>query len=66
MIERPKVGQVWQYKGLQREVVCVEDKKPYLFTDDTIVTWRRPGCEKETTVWLPYWRDWRNKAHLVW
>lgn len=63
MIELPKVGQVWQRDKLRREIVSVEKRSEY--KNDYYVTWRRPGYEKTYTTWLKYWRQWRNKAALV-
>jgi len=63
MIEIPKIGQVWIRDGLKREIVDVKFYGRHC--KDYDVTWKRPGSEKLTTVWLRNWKTWRNKASMV-
>ena len=63
LIEHPKIGQIWQRGKLKREVVGIK-KRSDRYNDYDII-WRRPGTEKTFVIWLPYWKQWRNKAALV-
>jgi len=61
---RPKVGEVWIKKGLEREVVDVvlrSKDKP----NDYDVVWCRPSEHKKHTIWLPYWINWVSSAEQV-
>lgn len=63
-MNRPKVGQVFVKKGLEREIVDVHFRghsKP----NDYDVVWRRPNTHKKYTIWLPYWTNWVASAELV-
>lgn len=61
----PKVGQVFEKKGLRREVVSVVKRSDFK-KDDYDVTWQRPGKDMRTWVlWLPYWKKWVKGAELV-
>lgn len=59
----PKVGQIWESDNLQREVVSVV--RLFHREADYNIIWRRPGSEKTFTIWLPHWKSWKNKVHLV-
>ena len=66
MIDKPKVGQVWERDGLQREVIstfCCHTSS--LVEDDYFIYWVRPGREAEFGSWLPNWNKWKQEAHLV-
>ena len=64
IIDIPKIGQIWQRGNLQREVISVDKRSDR--ENDYNITWRRPGGVGKTfVIWLPYWKQWCNKAALV-
>ena len=66
MIDKPKVGQVWERDGEKREVTGV-DVQPICNPQEGNywVTWVIRGETIEYFTWLPTWIYWKQEAHLV-
>lgn len=72
MIDKPKVGQVWERDGLQREVTNVGNHPIPSSTPEKriVVNWSRPDARNKSPyrgfrTRLPAWNKWKEKAHLV-